>query len=139
MKTVFRMRYGHYKYSGMSFGVTNAPGVFMEYMNRAFHQHLDKFMVVFIDDIIIYSKNNEEHVEHLRIMLELWKEKKLYAKKSKCEFWLREGSFLGHIIFNRGIVVDPSKVDDVLQLETPKSVTKIKSFLGLVGYYRRFI
>ncbi|XP_050918567.1 uncharacterized protein LOC127135996 [Lathyrus oleraceus] len=95
--------------------------------------------MVFIDDILIYSKTNEEHVEHLRIVLELLKEKKLYANLSKCEFWLRKMSFLGHVIFSGGIVVDPLKVDDVLHLETLKSVTEIRSFLGLVGYYRRFI
>jgi len=138
-KTAFRTRYGHYEYSVMPFGVTNAPGVFMEYMNRIFHAYLDRFVVVFIDDILIYSKSKEEHAEHLKIVLQVLKEKKLYAKLSKCEFWLNEVSFLGHIISGSGIVVDPSKVDAVSQWETPKSVTEVKSFLGLAGYYRRFI
>ncbi|XP_050907579.1 uncharacterized mitochondrial protein AtMg00860-like [Lathyrus oleraceus] len=111
----------------------------MEYMNRTFHQYLDKFVVVFIDDILIYSKTNEERVEPLRIVLELLKENKLYAKLSKCDFWLREVIFLGHVIFSGGITVDPSKVDDVLHLETLKFVMEIRSFPGLVGYYRRFI
>ena len=123
----------------MPFGVTNAPGVFMEYMNRIFHTYLDRFVVVFIDDILIYSKSEEEHAEHLRLVLQVLKEKKLYAKLSKCEFWLNEVSFLGHVISGSGIIVDPSKVDVVLQWETPKSATEIRSFLGLAGYYRRFI
>ncbi|XP_058758243.1 uncharacterized protein LOC131631466 [Vicia villosa] len=138
-KTAFRTRYGHYEYTVMPFGVTNAPGVFMEYMNRIFHEYLDRFVVVFIDDILIYSKSKEEHVEHLRLVLQVLKERKLYAKLSKCDFWLEEVSFLGHVISGDGIAVDPSKVDVVLQWETPKSATEIRSFLGLAGYYRRFI
>ena len=126
------------EYKVMPFSVTNAPGVFMEYMNRIFHAYLDKFVVVFIDDILIYSKNEEEHAEHLKIVLQVLKEKKLYAKLSKCEFWLSEISFLGHIISRSGIAVDPSKVDAVSQWETPKSVTEIRIFLGLAGYYRRW-
>jgi len=100
-KTAFRTRYGHYEYSVMPFGVTNVPGVFMECMNRIFHPYLDQFVVVFIDDILVYSKSEEEHVEHLRIVLQVLKEKQLFAKLSKCEFWLREVSFLGHVIFER--------------------------------------
>jgi len=97
-KTAFMTRYGHYEYKVMPFGVSNAPGVFMEYMNRIFHAYLDTFVVVFIDDILIYSKNEEGHAEHLKIVLQVLKEKKLYAKLSKCEFWLSEVSFPGHII-----------------------------------------
>ncbi|KAK2452132.1 hypothetical protein QL285_011125 [Trifolium repens] len=138
-KTAFRTRYGHYEYSVMPFGVTNAPGVFMEYMNRIFHSYLDKFVVVFIDDILVYSKTEEEHAEHLRIVLRTLQEKKLYAKLSKCEFWLKEVSFLGHVISSGGIAVDPSKVDAVMKWGTPESVFEIRSFLGLTGYYRRFI
>jgi len=138
-KTAFRTRYGHYEYTVMLFGVTNARGVFMEYMNRIFHAYLDRFVVVFIDDILIYSKSEEEHAEHLKIVLQVLKEKKLFAKLSKCEFWLNEVSFLGHVISGNGIAVDPSKVDAVSQWETPKSVTEVRSFLGLAGYYRRFI
>jgi hypothetical protein len=100
---------------------------------------LDRFVVVFIDDILIYSKSEEELVEHLKIVLQVLREKKLYAKLSKCEFWLKEVSFLGHIISSTGIAVDPSKVDAVSRWETPKSVTEVRSFLGLAGYYRRFI
>ncbi|GAU45290.1 hypothetical protein TSUD_327480 [Trifolium subterraneum] len=138
-KTAFRTRYGHYEYTVMPFGVTNAPGVFMEYMNRIFHSFLDKFVVVFIDDILVYSKSEEEHKEHLRIVLQVLKEKKLYAKLSKCEFWLEEVSFLGHVISSGGIAVDPAKVDAVTKWGTPASVSEIRSFLGLAGYYRRFI
>src|SRR3954467_14733939 len=138
-KTAFRTSYGHYEYSVMPFCVTNAPGVFMEYMNRIFHEYLDRFVVVFIDDILIYSKSESDHVEHLKLVLQVLKEKKLYAKLSKCEFWLKEVSFLVHVIYGDGIVVDPSKVDVVLQWETPKSATEIRSFLGFAGYYRRFI
>ncbi|MCI17964.1 retrotransposon protein, partial [Trifolium medium] len=123
----------------MPFGVTNAPGVFMEYMNRIFHSFLDRFVVVFIDDILIYSKSEEEHKEHLSIVLQVLQEKKLYAKLSQCEFWLKEVSFLGHIISSGGISVDPAKVDAVSQWGTPDSVAEIRSFLGLAGYYRRFI
>ena len=111
----------------------------MEYMNRIFHAYLDRFVVVFIDDILIYSKTKEEHAEHLKIVLQVLKENELYAKLPKCEFWLDEVSFLGHVISGSGIAVDSSKVDAVSQWETPKSVTEIKSFLGLAGYYRRFI
>ncbi|GAU37338.1 hypothetical protein TSUD_395190 [Trifolium subterraneum] len=138
-KTAFRTRYGHYEYTVMPFGVTDAPGVFMEYMNRIFHSFLDKFVVVFIDDILIYSKSEEEHKGHLKIVLQVLKEKKLYAKLSKCEFWLKEVSFLGHIISSGGIAVNPAKVDAMLQWGTPESVSEIRSFLGLAGYYRRFI
>ena len=138
-KTAFKTRYRHYEYSVMPFSVTNAPGVFMEYMNRIFNTYLDWFVVVFIYDILTYSKSEEAHTEHLRIVLQVLKEKKLYAKLSKCEFWLKEVSFLGHVISGSGIVVDPPKVDVVLQWETPKSATEIRSFLGLAAYYRRFI
>ncbi|XP_050876205.1 uncharacterized mitochondrial protein AtMg00860-like [Lathyrus oleraceus] len=122
----------------MSFAVSNASGVFMEYMNRIFHTYLDRVVVVLIDDILIYFKSKEEHVEHLRVVLQVLKKKKkkLYAKFSKCEFWLKEVILLGHVISGGGIVVDPSKVDTVLQWE---SVIKIRSFWSLVGYYRRFI
>ncbi|XP_058725705.1 uncharacterized protein LOC131596998 [Vicia villosa] len=108
-------------------------------MNRIFHSYLDRFIVVFIDDILIYSKSEEEHVEHLRIALQVLKNNRLFAKFSKCEFWLGTVSFLGHVISGEGIAVDPSKVSAVLQWEPPKTVTEIRSFLGLAGYYRRFI
>jgi len=123
----------------MPFGVTNAPALFMDYMNRIFRPFLDKFVVVFIDDILIYLRTKEERGRHLRVVLEILREKQLYAKLSKCEFWLEEVNFLGHIISAQGISVDPAKVKAVLQWERPKFVTEIRSFVGLAGYYRRFI
>ncbi|KAL2317625.1 hypothetical protein Fmac_031501 [Flemingia macrophylla] len=138
-KTAFRTRYEHYEYQVMPFGVTNAPVVFMDYMNKIFHPFLDYFVVVFLDDILVYSKNHTEHEEHLRIVLQILKNKQLYAKLSKCEFWLEEVKFLGHVISKKGISVDSSKVEAVLQWESPRTVTEIRSFLGLAGYYRRFI
>jgi len=138
-KTAFRSRYGHYEYMVMSFGVTNAPAVFMDYTNRIFRPFLDKFVVVFINDILIYSRTQEEHAEHLRLVLGVLREKQLYAKLSKCEFWMDEVQFFGHVISAQWIVVDPAKVEAVVKWENPKSATKIRSFLGLTGYYRRFI
>ncbi|WVZ89468.1 LOW QUALITY PROTEIN: hypothetical protein U9M48_035871 [Paspalum notatum var. saurae] len=138
-KTVFSTRYGLYEYLVMSFVLTNAPAFFMYMMNSVFMNELDKFVVVFIDDILIYSKSKEEHKEHLRIVLARLREHKLYAKFSKCAFWLKEVSFLGHILSEKGVAVDPSKVKDVLNWKQPETVTEIQSFLGLAGYYRRFI
>ncbi|GJR20873.1 putative nucleotidyltransferase, ribonuclease H [Tanacetum coccineum] len=138
-KTAFRTRNGHFEFTVMPFGLTNAPAVFMDLMNRVCRPYLDKFMIVFIDDILIYSKTQEEHVEHLRLVLELLKKEKLYAKFSKCEFWLREVQFLGHVINGNEIHVDPSKIEAVKNWKAPKTLTEVCSFLGLAGYYRRFI
>ena len=138
-KTAFTTRYGLYEYTVMSFGLTNAPAYFMNMMNKVFMEFLDKFVVVFINDILVYSKNEEEHKEHLRLVLGKLKEHQLYAKFSKCEFWLKEVGFLGHVISGEGIAVDPTKVDTVTNWEAPTTVGEIRSFLGLAGYYRRFI
>jgi hypothetical protein len=138
-KTTFSTRYGLYEYLVMSFGLTNAPAHFMYLMNSVFMPKLDKFMVVFIDDILIYSENEEDHAEHLRIVLIRLREHKLYAKFSKCEFWLCEVPFLRHVLSNGGIMVDPAKVQEVLDWKAPISMHEVRSFLGLVGYYRRFI
>jgi hypothetical protein len=138
-KTAFVIRYGSYEYTVKSFGLTNAPSYFMNMMNKVFMEFLDKFVVVFIDDILVYSKINEEHERHLRLIMEKLREHKLYAKFSKCEFWLSEVAFIGHIVSMEGIVVDPSKVTIVTEWEPPKNVREIRSFLGLAGYYRRFI
>ncbi|WVZ80498.1 hypothetical protein U9M48_027968, partial [Paspalum notatum var. saurae] len=138
-KTAFSTRYGLYEYLVMSFGLINAPAFFMYIMNSVFMKELDKFVVVFIDDILIYFKNEKEHEEHLRIVLTRLREHKLYAKFSKCAFWLKEVSFLGHILSEKGVAVDPRKVEDVLNWKQPGTVTEIRSFLSLVGYYRRFI
>ncbi|GJS48395.1 putative reverse transcriptase domain-containing protein [Tanacetum coccineum] len=134
-KTVFRTRYGHFEFTVMPFGLTNAPAIFMDLMNRLC-TYLDKFVIVFIDDILIYSKTQEEHVEHLRLVLGLLKKEKLYAKFSKCEFWLREVQFLGHVINGNGIHVDPSKIEAVKNWKAPRTLTEVCSFLGLAGYYR---
>nr|CAE02081.2 OSJNBa0074B10.9 [Oryza sativa Japonica Group] len=138
-KIAFRTRYGLFECTVMSFGLTNAPAFFMNLMNKVFMEYLDKFVVVFIDDILIYSKTKEEHEEHLRLALEKLREHQLYAKFSKCEFWLSEVKFLGHVISSRGVAVDPSNVKSVLSWKQPKTVSEIRSFLGLAGYYRRFI
>jgi hypothetical protein len=138
-KTAFITRYGLYEYTVMSFGLTNASAYFIYLMNKVFMEYLDKFMMIFIDDILIFSKNEEEHNKHLCLVLQKLRENQLYAKLNKCEFWLKEVSFLGHIISEGGIFVDPSKVNDVLNWNTPQNVSDIISFLGLAGYYRRFI
>jgi len=137
-KTTFKSRYEHYEYVVMPFGVTNAPTIFMDYMNRIFQPYLDQFVVVFIDDILIYYESWEEHSEHLRVVLEILREHQLYRKLSKCEFWLDEVQFLGHVISTQGIVVDPTKIEMVVKWERPQTVTEVRSFLGLAGYYRRF-
>jgi hypothetical protein len=138
-KTAFRTRYGHYEFLVLLFGLTNAPALFMDLMNRVFQPYLDKFVVVFIDDILVYSNSFEEHEEHLRQTLQTLRDHQLYAKLSKCEFWLKRVTFLGHVISVEGVFVDPQKVEAVLKWERPTSVTEIRSFLGLAGYYRRFI
>jgi hypothetical protein len=138
-KTAFTTRYGLYEYTVMPFGLTNAPTYFMSMMNKVFMEYLDKFVVVFIDDILIYSNSKEEHEGHLRLILEKHREHKLYAKFSKCEFWLEKVGFLGHIVSGEGVIVDPAKVTAVTEWESPKTVGDIRSFLGLAGYYRRFI
>jgi hypothetical protein len=138
-KTAFVLRYCLYEFTVMSFGLTNAPAYFMYMMNKVFMEYLDKFIVVFIDDILVYSRNEEEHEGHLRLILQKLQNHKLYAKLSNCEFWLKQVAFLGHIISKGGISVDPSKVQDVLSWKTPTSVSDIRSFFGLAGYCQRFI
>jgi hypothetical protein len=139
LKTAFSTRYGLYEYLVTSFGLTNAPAYFMYLMNSVFMLELDKFVVVFINDILVYSKNEEEHADHLHIVLQRLREHRLYAKLSKCDFWLKEIKFLGHTISQAGITVDPGKVQEVMNWQPPPTVQQIRSFLGLAGYYRRFI
>lgn len=138
-KTAFRTRYGHYEFLVMLFGLTNAPAVFMDLMNRVCRPYLDKFVIVFIDDILIYSKSKKDHENHLRTILELLKNEKLYTKFSKFEFWLREVQFLGHVVNESGTHVDPAKIEVIKKWEALKTPTEVRSFLGLAGYYRRFI
>ncbi|KAL8134291.1 hypothetical protein AgCh_009363 [Apium graveolens] len=130
-KIAFRTRYGHYEFLVMAFGLTNAPAAFMDLMNRVFKKYLDKFVIVFIDNILIYSKTEEEHAEHLRIVMGTLRQEKLYAKFSKCEFWLKEVRFLGHVIRNKGVEVDPSKIEAIINWERPKTPTEVRSFMGL--------
>ena len=138
-KTAFRTRYGHYEFLVMAFGLTNAPATFMDLMNRVFKKYLDNFVIVFIDDILIYSNTEEDHAEHLRITLEILRKEKLYAKISKCEFWLREVQFLGHVVNHEEIKVDPTKIEAIMNWERPKTPTEVRSLMGLAGYYRRFV
>ncbi|GJW31935.1 putative reverse transcriptase domain-containing protein [Tanacetum coccineum] len=138
-KTDLKTRYKHYEFQVMPFGLTNTSAVFMDLMNHVCKPYLDKFVIVFIDDILIYSRNKEEHEDHLRIILELLKKEKLYAKFSKCDFWISTVHFLGHVIDSRGIHVDPTKIKAVMDWTSPTTPTEIRHFLELVGYYRRFI
>ena len=118
-------QYGHYEFLIMPFGLTNAPAAFMELMNRVFHPYLDQFVIIFIDDILVYSRNVEEHGYQLRIVLQTLRDHELYAKFSKCEFWLNEVVFLGHVVSENGIFADPKKVEAIVNWEQPKNVTKI--------------
>jgi hypothetical protein len=138
-KTAFTTRYGLFEYTVMSFGLTNAPAYFMNLMNKVFMKFLDKFVVVFIDDILVYSKTEEEHAEHLRLVLGTLREHQLYAKFSKCEFWLKEVGFLGHVLSAGGVSVDPSKITSITEKKAPTNPTEVRAFLGLAGYYRKFV
>jgi hypothetical protein len=138
-KTTFITKYGLYEFTVMSFGLTNALAYFMYLMNNVFMDYLDKFVVVFIDDILIYSQNEQEHKEHLRKVLQRLQDCQLYAKLCKCEFWISEVLFLGHIINREGLAIDPKKVTTILDWKAPKDVCGIKSFIEMAGYFRRFI
>ena len=138
-KTAFRTRYGHYEFLVMPFGLTNAQTAFMDLMNRVFQPYLDRFVIVFIDDILVYSGSSEEHSEHLRIVLHTLRERQLYAKLSKCQFWLDKVAFLGHVISAEGMSVDPQKIKAVVNWKPPMNVSEVRSFLGLAVYYRKFV
>ncbi|GJZ12210.1 putative reverse transcriptase domain-containing protein [Tanacetum coccineum] len=138
-KTAFRTRYGHYEFRVMPFGLTNAPAVFMDLMNHMCKPYLDKFVIVFINDILIYSRNEKEHEEHMKTILGLLKKEELYAMFSKCEFWINTVKFLGHVIDSSGIHVDPTKIEAVKNWASPTTPSEIHQFLGLARYYRRFI
>ena len=137
--TAFRTHYGHFEFTVMPFVLTNAPTAFMDLMHRVFQPYLDHFVVVFMDDILIYSQSEWEHEYHLRIVLQLLRDHQLYAKFSKCEFWLTKVRFLGHVVSALGVSVDPEMIEAEMSWERPKSVFEIRSFLGLAGYYGRFI
>ncbi|GKF19696.1 putative reverse transcriptase domain-containing protein, partial [Tanacetum coccineum] len=134
--TALRTRYGHYEFQVMPFGLTNAPAVFMDLMNRVCKPYLDKFVIVFIVDILIYSKNKEEHGKHLKTILNLLRSKKLYAKFLKCDFWLDSVQFLGHVIDSNGVHVDPAKIEAVKNWAAPTTPTEVRQFLGLASYDR---
>ena len=123
----------------MSFGLTNAPTSFMDLMNRVFRPFLDRLVIFFINDILVYSRNEEEHALYLRLVLQTLREHQLYAKFSKCEFWLDQVAFLGHVVSGDGIQVDPKKIEAITEWPRPTTVTEVRSFLGLAGYYRRFV
>ena len=134
-KTAFRTRYGHYEFLVLPSGLTNAPAYFMDMMNRVLHAYLDKFMVVFIDDILVYSNTKEDHTEHLRTVLSTLANHKLYAKLKKCDFWMEKVQFLSHVISAEGISVDPAKIATVVEWPRPTNITEVRSFLGMAGYY----
>ncbi|KAL9251592.1 Retrovirus-related Pol polyprotein from transposon 17.6-like protein [Drosera capensis] len=138
-KTAFKTRYGHYEFVVMPFGLANAPVVFMDLMNRVFKPYLDRFVLVFIDDIVVYSRDHREHEEYLRITLETLRGNELYAKLKKYEFWLKEVAFLGHVISEKRVKVDPKKIEAVTEWPRPSNMVEVRSFLGLEGYYRRFV
>ncbi|XP_056864071.1 uncharacterized protein LOC130511209 [Raphanus sativus] len=138
-KTAFRTRYVHYEFVVMPFGLTNAPAAFMKMMNGTFRDFLDEFVIIFIDDILVYSKSKEDHERHLRAVLERLREQQLFAKLSKCSFWQKSIGFLGHIVSSEGVSVDPEKVVAIRAWPQPKNATEVRSFLGLAGYYRKFV
>jgi hypothetical protein len=138
-KTSFRTRYRHYEFRVVSFGLSNAPHVFMCLMDGVFREYLDKFVIVFLDDILIYSKSEEEHEKHLKMVLQVLREHQLYAKLSKCSFYQNQIHYLGHIIFEEGITMDLENIEAIRGWSAPKNVTEVGSFMGLAGYYKRFI
>jgi hypothetical protein len=138
-KTAFRTRYGHFEFLVLPFGLTNAPGTFMHLMHETFRQFLDDFVLVFLDDILIFSKTLEEHERHVQQVLGVLRKEKLYAKESKCELVKTEVEFLGHIVGRRGLSMVEEKVKAISEWPTPRNVSEVRSFLGTAGYYRQFI
>jgi hypothetical protein len=138
-KTTFRMRYGHYEFVVVPFGLTNALATFMCLMNNVLSKFLDIFVLVFIDDILIYSNNRKKHEENLKLVLQVLRKHYLYAKFSKCDFFQKQVHYLGHVISKEGVVVDPKKIKSIMDFPTPKDVYDVKSFMDLARYYRRFI
>jgi hypothetical protein len=138
-KTAFQTHEGHYEFKVMSFGLTNAPTTFQATMNQLFRPYLRKFVLVFFDDILIYSKTWKEHMKHLEQVLSLLEKNQFYAKLSKCSFGKEEVEYLGHVISREGVKVDPDKIKAITEWPKPKNISKLRGFLGLTGYYRRFI
>lgn len=138
-KTAFRTRYGHFEFLVLPFGLTNAPATFMHLIQKIFHSYLDRFVVVYLDDILVYSRSRDEHEEHLRTVLQVLRENKLYAKLNKCAFYRTEIEFLGHVISADGVYMEKNKMQDIKGWPQPKSVHEVRSFLGLAGFYRKFI
>jgi hypothetical protein len=138
-KTAFRTRYGHFEFLVLPFGLTNAPATFMTLMNNIFHKYLDEFVVVYLDDILIYSRTKEEHLNHLEKVLTKLREHRLYAKLSKCELFQTKVEYLGHYISGEGVAVDQRKVEVIKTWPNPTNLTELRSFLGLASYYRKFV
>ena len=138
-KTTSSTRYGNYEFVVLPFSLTNAPATFMCLMNSVLHLYLDKFVIEFIDDILVYSKNEEEHAEHLTTVLRLLRENQLYTKLDKCSFFQTEVHYLGHVVCRDGIVVDPENIRAIMAWTSPRNVDEVRYFMGLAGYYRRFI
>jgi len=138
-KISFRTKYGHYEFVVVPFGLTNAPATIMCLMNNVLHPYLDKFIIMFINDIMVYSKNEKEHEKHLAAVLKLLREHQLYVKLRKCSFFQLKEHYLGHIVSKEGIAVDTEKIRDIMEWVSPKNVDEVRSFMGLVGYYKRLI